>query len=130
MAWRSDQGRVEGVVRATLRAEGAAALVAGIWLYAAFGGQWLWLIPLLLVPDVSMVGYLGGPQPGALIYNLAHNWAVAIVVTGLGVVLGNAPLEIAGSVLMAHIGADRALAYGLKYPTSFTDTHLGRIGRR
>jgi hypothetical protein len=25
---------------------------------------------------------------------------------------------------------DRALGYGLKLPTSFQDTHLGRIGRR
>ena len=30
----------------------------------------------------------------------------------------------------AHIGFDRALGYGLKYPTSFGETHLGRIGRR
>jgi hypothetical protein len=30
----------------------------------------------------------------------------------------------------AHIGFDRVLGYGLKYPTSFGDTHLGRIGRR
>jgi hypothetical protein len=30
----------------------------------------------------------------------------------------------------AHIGFDRALGYGLKYPTAFSDTHLGRIGKR
>ncbi|HET8568702.1 MAG TPA: DUF4260 family protein [Candidatus Limnocylindria bacterium] len=24
---------------------------------------------------------------------------------------------------------DRLFGYGLKYPTSFSDTHLGRIGR-
>jgi hypothetical protein len=29
----------------------------------------------------------------------------------------------------AHIGFDRLLGYGLKYPTAFTDTHLGKIGR-
>ena len=28
------------------------------------------------------------------------------------------------------IGIDRALGYGLKFPTAFGDTHLGRIGRR
>jgi hypothetical protein len=36
----------------------------------------------------------------------------------------------AGAALLAHIGGDRLLGYGLKYPTSFQDTHLGRIGRR
>jgi hypothetical protein len=32
-------------------------------------------------------------------------------------------------VLLAHVGMDRALGYGLKLPTDFRDTHLGRIGR-
>jgi hypothetical protein len=27
----------------------------------------------------------------------------------------------------AHIGADRLLGYGLKYPTRFHDTHLHRL---
>ena len=31
--------------------------------------------------------------------------------------------------LLAHTGMDRAVGYGLKYPTGFSDTHLGRIGR-
>jgi hypothetical protein len=33
-------------------------------------------------------------------------------------------------ILLAHIAADRALGYGLKYATGFKDTHLGRIGRQ
>jgi hypothetical protein len=33
------------------------------------------------------------------------------------------------AILAAHVGFDRALGYGLKLPTSFRDTHLGRIGR-
>jgi hypothetical protein len=34
---------------------------------------------------------------------------------------------IAGAVLVAHVGMDRAVGYGLKYPTHFKDTHLQRI---
>jgi hypothetical protein len=30
-------------------------------------------------------------------------------------------------IWLAHIGADRALGYGLKYPTAFKDTHLQRV---
>jgi hypothetical protein len=40
-----------------------------------------------------------------------------------------APIAIAGAVLVAHVGMDRAAGYGLKLSTSFRDTHLGRIGR-
>jgi hypothetical protein len=29
----------------------------------------------------------------------------------------------------AHCGFDRLLGYGLKYPSAFQDTHLGRIGK-
>lgn len=36
---------------------------------------------------------------------------------------------LAASVVAAHVGFDRALGYGLKLPTGFKDTHLGRIGR-
>ena len=40
------------------------------------------------------------------------------------------PIAAAGGLIWtAHIGFDRALGYGLKYPTGFGDTHLGRIGR-
>ncbi len=39
-------------------------------------------------------------------------------------------LLLIGAVLLAHTGIDRVLGYGLKYPTAFQDTHLGRIGRR
>jgi hypothetical protein len=31
-------------------------------------------------------------------------------------------------VWTAHIGVDRAVGYGLKYPSGFGDTHLSRTG--
>ncbi len=34
-----------------------------------------------------------------------------------------------GALWALHIGADRALGFGLKLPSGFADTHLGRIGR-
>ena len=53
-----------------------------------------------------------------------------LALAGLGLVLAMPGLALAGALLVAHVGADRALGYGLKYPTGFGDTHLGRIGRR
>ncbi|MBI3746646.1 MAG: DUF4260 family protein, partial [Chloroflexi bacterium] len=73
---------------------------------------------------------LGGNHTGAIAYNIAHNWFTGGVVLGLGLVLSVPALAMAGIILVAHVGMDRILGYGLKYPTSFQDTHLGRIGRR
>jgi hypothetical protein len=38
-------------------------------------------------------------------------------------------MVLGAAVLLTHIGLDRTLGYGLKLPTDFRDTHLGRIGR-
>jgi len=116
-------------VRGWLRLEGAAAFVAGLALYGWLGGPWLLAIPLLLLPDLSAVGYLRDPRLGALTYNVVHNWALGLGVIGLGLASGIAPVAIAGAILIAHVGMDRAAGYGLKLPTAFADTHLGRIGR-
>ncbi len=124
------EGSVGQQPLAWLRIEGVAALVAGVALYLALGGWWILVVPLLLVPDVSMIGYLRGPALGAAVYNLVHNWAIGLLALGSGVALDLPWLSIAGAVLVAHTGMDRALGYGLKYPTAFQDTHLGRVGKR
>ena len=129
-AHRTDPIEQPPDVRFWLRAEGLAAFAAGIWLFGSFDGWWPAVIPLLLIPDLSMLGYLRGPRIGALAYNLAHNWAVALAIAGIGVATDVHVVVLAGAVLIAHVGVDRALGYGLKFPTSFQDTHLGRIGRR
>lgn len=115
--------------RAWLRLEGLAAFAAGLAVFVAAGGPWLLAIPLLLVPDVSAIGYLSGPRLGAFTYNLFHNWAVGLAVLGLGVWMGSSLGILAGAILVAHVGMDRAAGYGLKLPTSFHETHLGRIGK-
>ena len=117
-----------GLVSAILRSEALAALVAGVILWLANGGSPLWLVPALLLPDVSMVGYLANARVGALTYNAVHNWTVSIAILGIGWWLASVPALLPGSVLLAHVGMDRALGYGLKLPTSVQDTHLGRIG--
>jgi hypothetical protein len=118
------------LVTILLRLEGAAALVGGILLYQQTGADWILFIVLLLLPDVSILGYARGPAIGAVIYNLVHTWALAGALLGVGFLL-QVPIAFgAGAALLAHIGGDRLLGYGLKYPTSFQDTHLGRIGRR
>ena len=72
-------------VRGWLRLEGAAAFAPGLAAYGWLGGPWLLVIPLLLLPDLSAVGYLRDPRVGAFTYNLVHNWAF-----GLGAARGSA----------------------------------------
>ena len=120
---------VGAVVGAILRAEHVAIGIVGIVLFAAAGGSWLLLLPLLLAIDLSMVGYLAGPRLGAITYNAAHNLVVALLVLGIGWFAGIGWLQVLGAAWLAHVGLDRALGYGLKLPSDFGDTHLGRIGR-
>jgi hypothetical protein len=111
-----------------LRVEAAAAFIAGGIIWVANGGSLLWFIPLLFVADISMIGYLGGSRLGAVMYNLAHNWALAAVLLGMGWWVDGRALLFTGALLLAHVGMDRALGYGLKLPGAFQETHLGWIG--
>ena len=112
---------------ALLRVEGVALLVLSVLLYRVNGGGWLMFGVLLLAPDLSMLGYLAGPQVGAAIYNTFHTYAMPAVVGALGMIFAN-PLMVAVALIwFAHIGMDRTLGYGLKYPSSFKHTHLERV---
>ena len=65
----------------------------------------------------------------AVAYNAFHSWALGLVLLALGLLGGSDIVVVAATVLIAHVGMDRMAGYGLKYPTAFADTHLGRIGR-
>jgi Domain of unknown function (DUF4260) len=118
---------VSSLPRLLLRAEGLAVLVGALTLYFHLDFGWVLLVVLALAPDLSMLGYVANPRVGAAAYNLAHTevWPIALAVAGvLGGVDG---LIQVGLIWLAHIGADRVLGYGLKYPSSFKDTHLQRV---
>jgi hypothetical protein len=113
-----------------LRIEGAAVLASTLALYQWHGGNWLLFALLLLAPDLAALGYFAGPRVGAAIYNAAHLYALPIALGVYGVLGGNALAFSLALIWAAHIGMDRMLGYGLKYPSAFQDTHLGRIGRK
>jgi hypothetical protein len=98
-------------------------------LYAVWGGSWWIYAILFLAPDLSFAAYLAGPKVGAIVYNAAHSYLapMALMVIGFGMA---SPLTLSIAIIrLAHIGIDRALGFGLKYPAGFGFTHLGRIGK-
>lgn len=112
-----------------LRIESAAVGLLGIVGFLSLGGSAFALVPALLAPDLSMLGYLAGPRVGAATYNLVHNWALPVAMVILGIAIGEVWPLLAATAVASHVGWDRALGYGLKLPSGFRDTHLGRIGR-
>lgn len=112
-----------------LRLEGSTVLLLAIAMYASLGYGWILFGILLLLPDLSMLGYLSGPRIGALTYNFAHTYPVPFSLGVVGWITETQPVLAAALIWTAHIGLDRMLGYGLKLPT-FRDTHLGTIGRR
>ena len=110
-----------------LRLEGAAVLVAAVALYYDSGGSWWLLAALLLAPDLGAIGFAFGPRAGAASYDATHVEAVPLALA-VGGHLGGSDLAVQlGLIWLAHIGMDRAIGYGLKYPTHFKDTHLQRV---
>jgi hypothetical protein len=120
---------VRGTPRILLRLEGLAALIAAMIAYRMLGGGWGWFAALFLLPDLSMLGYLAGARIGSICYNAAHSYLGAALLSAVAYTAHSPLAWQLAAIWCAHVGFDRALGYGLKYATAFTDTHLGRIGR-
>jgi hypothetical protein len=113
-----------------LRLEAAAALLVAVIAYQAIGPSWWLFAAIFLLPDLSLLGYLAGPQKGALVYNAVHSYAAPLILGSLSFVSGGSIGLAIAIVWFAHVAFDRVLGYGLKHVTGFHDTHLGPIGRR
>ena len=110
-----------------VRIEGAVILALSVLFYGLIGASWLLFIVLFLVPDLSMLGYLGGPRIRAVSYNLLHTYAPPGLLAAFGFMSGSSLLVSVALVWFSHIGFDRMVGFGLKYPTGFFDTHLHRL---
>lgn len=109
-----------------LHAEGAGILLACLVLYARSGYSWWLFAALFLAPDLCMLGYLGGVNLGTLLYNLIHTEVLPILLGLAGLLFVRGAVACA-LIWLGHIGFDRMLGFGLKYPTRFNDTHLSHV---
>jgi hypothetical protein len=121
---------VRAPVRTLLRLEGLAAAAFAAALYAHTGASWWLFAALWLVPDLSMLGYLVSPGVGARIYNAIHSYTTPATLAVCALLLKSPTVMPYALIWVNHIGVDRLLGYGLKYPAGFGWTHLGRMGKR
>jgi hypothetical protein len=118
---------IERLPARLLRLEGLGVAAGALALYVDAGYGWLAFVLLVLAPDLSALGFLAGPRVGAVTYDLAHTYVWTVALGVAGVLGGSATATQLALIWLVHIGADRLLGYGLKYPTSFRDTHLQRV---
>lgn len=113
-----------------LKLEELAMFTLCIFLFSKLNFAWWWFPALLFLPDIGMIGYIINPKIGAFSYNLLHYRFVASIIAIYALTYENEYWKLVAIILFAHVSLDRAFGYGLKYNDSFSNTHLGLIGKK
>lgn len=116
-------------VRRLLRLDGLAVAVASIAAYATIGGNWWLFAALILAPDLAFLAIPFGRRAMAMTYDIVHSYFLPIALGAIATLASLQWLLPIALIWAAHIGIDRAVGYGLKYPESIETTHLGLIGK-
>lgn len=117
-------------MKKVIQLEELGLFLLGIFLFSQLNYDWWWFLVLILVPDLSMLGYLFNNKSGAFLYNVFHHRGIAILIFIIGIYFSNSELQLSGIILFTHSSMDRMLGYGLKYEKGFKYTHLGEIGKK
>ncbi len=112
---------------ALLRLEGVVMLAGAIAFYVALHGSGWLFAALLFAPDLSMLGYLANPRIGSVIYNAIHILLLPAALLAIALLTHSDMAVQIALIWLAHIGMDRTLGFGIKYPTFFADTHLQHV---
>ena len=121
---------VSGTPQLILRLEGFCLFAGALWAFQVQHAGWALFAVLFFAPDLSMLGYLVNPKIGAAAYNAVHTTVVYGPLAVYGYLSGFSVAFAVGLIGLAHVGFDRLLGYGLKYPLGFGYTHLGCMGER
>ena len=112
-----------------IRFEELAMLLFSIFLFSRLQYAWWWYLVLILLPDISMIGYLLNNKIGAVCYNIVHHKGIALTIYVMGILMHIEWLQLAGIILFGHSSLDRMMGYGLKYFKGFNFTSLGVVGK-
>lgn len=114
-------------VNQIVRVENGMAFAISFYIYIQLGFPiWLFFV-LLLVPDMTMIGYALNEKVGATVYNFGHNFTLPLLLTFFSFYFSNDYLLLISIIWMAHIFMDRLFGFGLKYQESFKKTHIQRL---
>lgn len=114
-------------LRKIISIEYILAFIITVSFYGHLNFPWLYFIVFLLLPDITMLGYLINTKIGALFYNMGHSFVLPAMLMVIGL-LTTTPIPLMAALIwLAHIFLDRALGYGLKYDDAFKKTHLQQI---
>jgi len=116
-------------MKSLIKLESLALFLLSVYLFSLLNLAWWWFPVCLLLPDLSMLGYLFGTKTGAIVYNFFHHQLLAIFLYLIGIYFENEVIQFIGIILFAHSVMDRVFGYGLKCFSGFQDTHLGKIGK-
>lgn len=112
-----------------LRIEGGVLFACSLFVYHYLGANWWLFLGLFFSPDLFMLGYLANAKLGARLYNLVHTEILPLAVGTTALHFHQIGTSVVAVIWLSHIGLDRALGYGLKYPTFFKDTHMQRVSQ-
>ncbi|MCH9812144.1 DUF4260 domain-containing protein [bacterium] len=110
-----------------LRIEAFSLTIASLYLYHIMGYSWKLFVMLILIPDVSIAGYLLRNTVGAFTYNLFHVKVMPIALAAFAYYTYSYELYPVALTWFTHINIDRMLGIGLKTTKGFQQTHLGKI---
>lgn len=111
-----------------IKLEELAQFLLSIFLFTRLEYNWWVFLACILLPDLSMLGYIVNTKVGAWLYNIFHHKLLGIVVLIIGMWMDNSMINLSGIILFGHSAMDRIFGYGLKYSDDFKHTHLGWIG--
>ena len=112
-----------------LKSEELLMFIFSIFLFVESELAWWWFIVLILLPDISMIGYAFGNKVGAILYNIFHHKGLGILLILIGYQWGVTAIYVSGVIIFGHSSLDRLFGYGLKYFTGFKFTNLGELGK-
>lgn len=112
-------------MRNLLKLENMFLLLLGLYVYfEVFHFSLIVLLITVLLPDISMLGYIINTKIGATIYNIVHNLMTVVIILFLGIGLNLNIMIYVALILFIHIFMDRICGFGLKYNDNFQHTHL------
>jgi hypothetical protein len=122
-------GVVQLPIRLILRLEGLTILLGSIVAYSSLHTPWWIFAAAFLLPDLAALGFLVSPRTGAILYNAAHTLICPLVFGVVGHVFALPTTGAITFIWIAHIGFDRGIGYGLRYPDAPQKSHLGWLGQ-